>query len=67
MPEMMHTEIQRLKRLHQGAELELSVLMNRSYLTPQEELEAHNLEKLSQRLKDRIAWVESVLREHEAA
>lgn len=67
MAEMMHTEIQRLKRLHDGADRELSMLVGRSYLTPREELEARNLKKLKLRLKDRIAWVEARLRQHEAA
>jgi uncharacterized protein YdcH (DUF465 family) len=62
-----HSEIHRLKRLHQGAELELGVLRERAYRTPQEELEMLALKKLKLRLKDRIAWIENVLREHEAA
>lgn len=66
MAEMI-SEIERLKRLHAGAERELSMLVGRSFLTPREELEARNLKKLELRLEDRIAWIEAMLRRQEAA
>lgn len=59
-------EIQRLRRLHQGAELELQLLTHRSYLTPAEQTRRLELKKRKLQLKDRLAWFESILREHEA-
>ena len=59
-------EIQRLSRLHQGAELELQLLTRRGYLTPAEQARRQELKQRKLQLKDRIAWFESVLREHDA-
>lgn len=59
-------EIQRLRRLHQGAELELQLLTHRSYLTPAEQARRVELKKRKLQLKDRMAWFESILREHDA-
>lgn len=63
----IHTEIQRLKRLHERADLELALLQRRSRSTPEEEREMLALKRLKLRLKDRMTWVESILREHVAA
>jgi hypothetical protein len=59
-----HVEIQRLRRLHQRAELELALLQQRPRWTPDEEREVLALKRMKLRLKDRLQWVESVLREH---
>jgi hypothetical protein len=61
------TEIQRLKRLHERADLELALLQRRSRSTPEEEREMLALKRLKLRLKDRMTWVEAILREHVAA
>jgi hypothetical protein len=60
-----HPEIQRLRRLHQGLELELLLLTARPYLTPTEQVEVRELKKRKLQLKDRIHWLESLSREHE--
>lgn len=65
MSHAVHSEIQRLKQLHQRAELELAVLSERRRWTPDEEREVLALKRLKLRLKDRMAWVEAILREHE--
>jgi hypothetical protein len=62
-----HTEIQRLRRLHERADLELALLQKRSRSTPDEEREMLALKRLKLRLKDRMTWVESILREDAAA
>jgi len=62
-----NTEIQRLRRLHQGTDLELLLLTGRPYLTPREEVEVRELKKRKLQLKDRIQWLESISREHEAS
>jgi hypothetical protein len=67
MSDVVHTEIQRLRRLHERAELELSLLRRRPRWTPDEEREVLALKRLKLRLKDRMAWVEAILREHEVA
>lgn len=67
MSHAVHNEIQRLRRLHQRAELELAVLSERRRWTPEEEREVLALKRLKLRLKDRMTWVEAILREHELA
>lgn len=67
MPSSAHTEIQRLRTLHQRADLELEVLRKRPRWTSDEEREVLALKRLKLRLKDRMAWVEAILREHELA
>lgn len=67
MSHAVQSEIQRLKQLHQRAELELAVLSERRRWTPDEEREVLALKRLKLRLKDRMAWVEAILREHERA
>jgi len=59
-------EIQRLRRLHQGAELELQLLTHRANPTPAEQTRRQELKKRKLQLKDRMAWFESILREPEA-
>jgi DNA-binding transcriptional regulator GbsR (MarR family) len=61
-----HIEIQRLKRLHERAEMELAMLQRRAHWTPEEEREMLALKRLKLRLKDRMSWVESIVREHVA-
>ena len=56
-----HMEIQRLKRLHQGTELELLLLTGRPYLTPDEQVEVRELKKRKLLLKDHISRLESKL------
>jgi len=65
MPTIAHTEIQRLRTLHQRADLELAVLQKRPRWTPDEEREVLALKRLKLRLRDRMVWVEGILREHE--
>lgn len=60
-----HYEIQRLRRLHQGAELQLILLRGRNFLTASELTELRDLKKRKLQLKDRIAWFESIQREHD--
>lgn len=65
MSHAARSEIQRLTRLHQGADLELLLLVGRSYLTPAQEVQLRELKKRKLQLKDRIAWFESILCEHQ--
>jgi hypothetical protein len=60
------TEIRRLERLHQGAELELLLLASRGALTPSERQLVSELEQRKQQLQGRIAWFASILEEHAA-
>jgi hypothetical protein len=66
MPSVAHAEIQRLRSLHQRADLELTVLQKRPHWTPDDEREVLALKRLKLRLKDRMIWVEAILREHES-
>jgi hypothetical protein len=65
MTQVAHDEIRRLQRLHQGAELQLALLMRQQRFTAAQQLEIRELKKRKLQLKDRIAWFESILREHE--
>jgi uncharacterized protein YdcH (DUF465 family) len=60
-----HDEIRRLQRLHQGAELQLALLTKHRRATPAQQQEIRELKKRRLQLKDRIAWFEAILREHE--
>lgn len=55
-------EILRLRRLHQGAERELDVFVERRHLSAREQLAMMQLKKRKLLLKDRIARLESMLR-----
>jgi hypothetical protein len=57
-------EIQRLRRQHQGTDLELLLLIGRPHLTPAELAEVQALKKRKLQLKDRIHWLEAISREH---
>jgi hypothetical protein len=67
MTRAAQTEIRRLTRLHQGTELQLMLLADRSVLTPADEAKLHSLEQRKLQLQDRIAWFEEILREHDSA
>jgi hypothetical protein len=58
------TEIQRLERLHQSAELELLLIAARGTLTSNERELVSELEQRKQQLRGRIAWFQSILKEH---
>jgi len=66
MTRAVQTEIRRLKRLHQSTELELMLLTDRSVLTAADEAQLLALEQRKAQLAERIAWFESMLREHES-
>jgi hypothetical protein len=61
------TEIRRLERLHQGAELELLLLASRGALTPSEHQLVSELERRKEQLEGRIEWFASILQEHAPA
>ena len=63
MMEIGQSEIQRLRRLHQSAELELVLLAARRFPTASEQVELRELKKRKLALKDRITWLEAVFRE----
>ena len=65
MMEIGQSEIQRLRRLHQSAELELLLLAARRFPTASEQVELRELKKRKLALKDRITWLEGVFRQSE--
>ncbi len=67
MIQAAHTEILRLTRLQQGAELQLMLLTGRSSLSNAEQSRLAELEQRLRQLLDRIAWFEAILREHDSA
>jgi hypothetical protein len=67
MTQAAQTEIRRLTRLHQGTELQLMLLADRSVLTPADEAQLQSLEQRKLQLQERIAWFEAILLEHELA
>jgi hypothetical protein len=67
MTRAAQTEIRRLTRLHQGTELQLMLLADRSVLTPADEAKLRSLEQRKLQLQERIAWFEGILREHDTA
>jgi hypothetical protein len=67
MIQAAHSEIQRLTHLHDGTELQLMLLTEQSRLTPAEESKVLELRQRKLQLRDRIAWFEAILREHDTA
>lgn len=67
MTQAAQTEIRRLTRLHQGTELQLMLLADRSVLTAADEVLLESLERRKTQLEERIDWFEAILREHESA
>jgi hypothetical protein len=67
MTRAAQTEIRRLTRLHEGTELQLMLLADRSVLTPADEAQLLSLEQRKLQLQERIAWFEAILSEHETA
>jgi uncharacterized protein YdcH (DUF465 family) len=55
----MDMEMERLQREHDELKMRLGELNNRVYLSPVEEVERKNLQKLKLRKKDRIATLTS--------
>jgi hypothetical protein len=64
MTRAAHAEIQRLRQLHQGSELQLEFISTRSSPSPRQLNEIRELEERKLQLENRIAWFESILREH---
>jgi hypothetical protein len=62
-----HSEIQRLTHLHHGTELQLLLLTEQAQRTPTEERKLLELRQRKLQLRDRIAWFEAILREHDVA
>jgi hypothetical protein len=67
MIQAAHSEIRRLTQLHQGTELQLLLLTEQRPRTPADESKLLELRQRKLQLRDRIAWFEAILREHEAA
>jgi hypothetical protein len=67
MTRAAQTEIRRLTRLHQGTELQIMLLADRSVLTPADEAQLRSLEQRKLQLQERIAWFEAISSEHETA
>jgi uncharacterized protein YdcH (DUF465 family) len=67
MIQAAHSEIRRLTQLQQGTELQLLLLTEQSRRTPAEEIKVLELRQRKLQLRDRIAWFEAILREHDAA
>jgi hypothetical protein len=67
MIQAAHSEIRRLTQLHQGTELQLLLLTGQPRRTPVEESQLLELRQRKLQLRDRIAWFEAILREHDAA
>jgi hypothetical protein len=65
MIQAAHTEIRRLTRMHQGTELQLMLLTERSVLSAHEAARVHDLKQRKLQLLDRIAWFQAILREHD--
>jgi len=63
MMQVGQSEIQRLRRLHQSAELEVLLLSARRFPSAAEQTELRELKKRKLALKDRITWLEGVFRE----
>lgn len=66
MTRAAQTEIRRLTRLHQGTELQLMLLADRSVLTAADEAKLQSLEQRKLQLQERIAWFEAISSEHES-
>src|SRR6185369_14840004 len=67
MIQAAHSEIRRLTHLHDGTELQLMLLTERRPLTAADECRVVELRQRKLQLRDRIAWFEAILREHDAA
>ena len=67
MIQAAHIEIRRLTRLHQSTELQLMLLTERSFLTASDEARVLDLKQRQHQLRERIAWFETILREHDDA
>ena len=65
MTRAAHIEIRRLTRMHDGTELEMMILTDRTFLSVAERAKLRDLERRKQQLQERIAWFEAILREHE--
>jgi uncharacterized protein YdcH (DUF465 family) len=67
MIQAAHSEIRRLTQLQQGTELQLLLLTEQTRRTAAEETKVLELRQRKVQLRDRIAWFEAILREHDAA
>jgi hypothetical protein len=59
------TEIRRLTRLYEGAELQLILITERLDLTAGDEAKVRDLKQRQTQLRERIAWFEAILSEHD--